>query len=40
MSKKKKKYTDKYENFNITEVLATLLKKRREKKEVKSIWKE
>jgi len=40
MSKKKKnkKITDKYEDFNISEALEKLLKKRRSKKDVKSIW--
>ena len=37
-SKKKKKYSDKYENFNISEVLEKILKKRRSKKDVRNIW--
>ena len=40
MSKnKKKKISNKYEDFNITEVLAKILKRRRAKREVKEIWK-
>ncbi len=40
MSKKKKnkKITNKYEDFNISEVLEKLLRKRRSKKDVKNIW--
>jgi len=41
MSKKKKKHKksdDKYEDFNISEELEKLLKKRRAKKDVKNIW--
>lgn len=37
-NKKKKKTTNKYEDFNISEVLEKLLKKRRAKKDVRQIW--
>ena len=33
-----KKYSNEYEDFNISEVLEKILKRRRGKKEVKSIW--
>lgn len=36
--KKKRKTTDKYEDFNISEALEKLLKKRRAKKDVRQIW--
>lgn len=36
--KKKKKITDKYEDFNISEMLEILLKKRRARKDTKQIW--
>lgn len=35
---KKYKYTNKYEDFNISEHLEKILKKRRAKKDVKNIW--
>lgn len=38
--KKNKKYSDKYEDFNISEKLDKLLRKRRTSKEVKTIWRE
>ena len=36
--KKMKKTTNKYEDFNISEALEILLKKRRSKKDAKQIW--
>ena len=38
--KKKKKSNDKYEDFNISEALDKLLKKRRSKKDAKNIWRD
>jgi hypothetical protein len=35
---KKKKYSDKYENFNISEALEKLLSKRRAKEDTKNLW--